>query len=138
MRRTYGLVGVLLLIGFSACLDPCGNDILTEMRSPDGRLRFVVFQRDCGATTEFSTQVSIVTSDAGFLTAPTWLRSTPSGNVFVADTNHGEAPSGPGGGPVVQVEWLGSNRLKIIHDKRARVFKSEQSVYGVSVGYVSQ
>lgn len=132
------LLGVLSLIGFSACIDPCGNDILTEMRSPDGRLRFVVFQRDCGATTGFSTQVSIITSDAGFLTSPTWLRSTRSGNVFVADTNHGEAPSGPGGGPVVQVEWLGPNRLKIIHDKRARVFKSAQSAGGVSVEYVSQ
>ena len=137
MRRTIGLLSVLSLIG-STCVDPCGNDILTEMRSPDGRLRFVVFQRDCGPTTGFSTQVSILTSDAGFLTTPTWLRSTRSGNAFVADTNHGEAPSGPGGGPVVQVEWLGPNRLKIIHDKRARVFKSAQSVNGVSVEYVSQ
>jgi hypothetical protein len=77
--------------------------------------------------------VSIIPSGEQLLTAPTGLRSTQSGNVFVADDNHAEAPSGPGGGPIVQVEWLGPTVLKITHDKRARVFKAESSVNGVNV-----
>ena len=123
------LAGLVLLIGHVACVDPCGNDVLTEARSPDGRLKAVVFQRDCGATTGFSTQVSVIPSGESFLTAPTWLRSTRGGNVFVADTNHGEAPSGP----VVQVEWLDPTHLRITHDKRARVFSSATSIHGVRV-----
>ena len=133
MRSVLPLFGMLLLPGLSGCIDPCGNDILTETRSPDGRFKVVVFQRDCGATTGSSTQVSIIPSGEEFLTAATSWRSTQSGNVFVADTNHGEAPAGPGGGPVVQVEWLDPTHLRVTHDKRARVASSATSVNGVNV-----
>jgi len=132
------LFGLLLLGGPAACIDPCGNDVLTETRSPDGRLKVIVFQRDCGATTGFSTQVSVISSREPFLTAPTSFRSTQSGNVFVADTNRREAPSGPGGGPVVQVEWLDAKHLKITHDRRARVFRSATSINGVNVEHESK
>jgi hypothetical protein len=37
----------------------CGNYVVAEKISPDGRRKVVVFQRDCGATTGFSTQVSL-------------------------------------------------------------------------------
>jgi hypothetical protein len=115
------LVGIVLLAGFGGCVDPCGNEVISEVPSPDRRLKAIVFERDCGATTDFSTQVSVMPSGQQFLTRATWLRSTASGNVFVADTNHGEAPPGPRGGPDVQVRWLGPTRLSISHDRRARV-----------------
>ena len=137
-RITALLAGLVLLAGHVACVDPCGNDVLTEARSPDGRLKAVVFQRDCGATTGFSTQVSVIPSGESLLTAPTWLRSTEGGNVFVADTNHGKAPSGPGGGPVVKVEWLDATHLRITRDNRARVFKSAASIHGVNVTLASK
>jgi hypothetical protein len=38
----------------------CGNYIHREYNSPDSTLKAVVFQRDCGATTGFSTQISIL------------------------------------------------------------------------------
>jgi hypothetical protein len=132
------IIGIILLLTFSACVDPCANDVLNELRSPDGRLKVVVFQRDCGATTGFSTQVSIIPSTQELLTSPTRFRSTPSGNVFVADTNHGAAPSGRGGGPIVKVEWLAPTRLKISYDHRARVFSSATSLDGVNVNYVAE
>jgi hypothetical protein len=64
----------------------CANDLLTEIPSPDGALKAVVFQRDCGATTSFSTQISILWTN----------RPLPNetGNLFVADTDHGKAPRG--------------------------------------------
>ena len=37
----------------------CGNTLLAETPSPEGNLRAVVFERNCGATTSFSTQVSV-------------------------------------------------------------------------------
>jgi hypothetical protein len=121
------LIGMLLLLSVSACVDPCGNQVLAETPSPGGRFKAVVFQRDCGATTGFSTQVSLIPSGDKVVS---W-----SGNVFVADANHGEAPSGPSGGPAVQVEWFGPTDLRITHDKRARVFLATTSVNGVHVEY---
>jgi hypothetical protein len=86
-----------------------------------------VFQRDCGATTGFSTQISILPVDEKM--------PNEGGNVFVADSNHGAAPSGRGGGPIVEVRWLNESELLIKHDSRARVFQSEQSLRGVKIHY---
>jgi hypothetical protein len=38
----------------------CANEVLSQTVSPDAKMKAVVFQRDCGATTGFSTQVSII------------------------------------------------------------------------------
>lgn len=38
----------------------CGNYIHSQTASPDKKYEAVIFQRDCGATTGFSTQVSII------------------------------------------------------------------------------
>ena len=65
----------------------CGNEVVAQYPSPNGLERLVVFQRDCGATTGFSTQASILPIGKGL--------KDDSGNVFIADTDHGAAPSGP-------------------------------------------
>jgi hypothetical protein len=105
----------------------CENTTLAQAVSPRGAHRAVVFARSCGATTGFSTQVSVVPARAGL--------ANEGGNVFVADTDHGAAPSGPGGGPVVEVAWLDESRLVIRHDPRARVFHSEPRAGAVQVTY---
>ncbi len=108
--------------------DGCGNEVIQEIVSPDKRLKAVIFQRDCGATTDFSTQVSIL--DAGEKLPP------QGGNVFVCDSSHGKAPAGAGGGPPVEVTWIANDALKIIHDTDARIFfaankyKNAEIVYG--------
>lgn len=38
----------------------CANRVAVEAKSPDNRYKAVIFERDCGATTDFSTQVSIL------------------------------------------------------------------------------
>ncbi len=38
---------------------PCVNTLITEVSSPDNKLKASVFVRDCGATTDYSTHVSI-------------------------------------------------------------------------------
>ena len=79
----------------------CRNEVLSELPNPDRQTRAVIFQRDCGSATGFSTQVSVLKSEEDL--------KNKVGNVFVADTNHGEAPSGIGGGPNVTIEWLSQN-----------------------------
>lgn len=101
----------------------CENTTLAQAMSPRGAHRAVVFARSCGATTGFSTQVSVVPARAGL--------PNDVGNVFVADKAH----SGPGGGPVVEVAWLDESRLVIRHDPRARVFHSEPRAGAVQVTY---
>lgn len=78
--------------------DLCGNTLLAETPSPEGNLRAVVFERNCGATTSFSTQVSVIESGS---TLP-----NEGGNVFIATTGHGKAPSDQGWGPDVQILGL--------------------------------
>ena len=57
--------------------DMCGNYPYSEIASPNGDYKAVVFQRDCGATTGFSTQISIVKIDEGL--------ENKSGNIFIVD-----------------------------------------------------
>ena len=119
----------MLLIGSTAiaACSPCGSDVLAEVPAPGGRHRAVVFQYDCGATTGFSTQVSL-------------LRARESlsgiGNVFAADGDHGKAPAGPGGGPWVAVEWRGPDTLVVHRDSRARVFRADTLHGGIWVQHV--
>jgi hypothetical protein len=107
----------------------CVNTVLAETSSPDGKYRAITFGRDCGATTSSSTQVSVIRS--------WWYLRNTTGNLFIVDTDHGKALSGPGGGPDVQVSWVSPTMLSIAFHRNARVFKSESSHGAVSVSYKS-
>ena len=128
---TFILGCLLLLSAYSAgCLnltDGCRNEILRVHNSPTKQLKAVVFQRDCGATTGFSAQISILSANSDL--------SNEGGNVFAADTDHGKSPSSLGGGPHVEVEWKGESSLNIIYDNRARVFLRKDSQNGVTITY---
>ena len=123
------LLGAVGAGGYFLLSAGCGNEVLAQAASPTGSHKAIVFQRDCGATTGFSTQVSVLAqqSDLG----------NHAGNVFVADSNHGSAPAGPSGGPVVTVQWRAPNLLVIFHHATARVFKAESRVNLIEVRYES-
>jgi hypothetical protein len=38
----------------------CRNDLAAESVSPDKQYKAVIFKRDCGTTTGFNTQISIL------------------------------------------------------------------------------
>lgn len=57
----------------------CSNKIYREYLSPDRSLKAVVFQRDCGATTGFTTQISIIESHESL--------ENSAGNLFVVKRN---------------------------------------------------
>ena len=83
--------------------DMCGNSPSRTVISPDGRLKAVVFERDCGATTGFSMQVSVLGAKDRL--------PNKSGNVFVDGDN---AP--------VTVAWASANNLTVRYNPQARVF----------------
>ena len=51
-------IAIYSMAGFS--LVSCENTLIEEVDSPDGVWKIVVFDRGCGATTGFSTQVDIL------------------------------------------------------------------------------
>jgi len=103
----------------SAC-GLCTNEEIARFPSPDGMLEAVLFERNCGASTDFSTQVTIVR--AGF------SMTNQAGDAFVADANHGSAKRAWWGGPAVELRWLDSNTLLIRYDEAARVIASPKAV----------
>ena len=89
----------------------CGNQVHNEYFSPDGSLKVIVFERDCGATTGFSTQISVTKSDD--------LLPNESGNVFII-----------AGHPLTaapEVSWKNNSTLVILHRLNDLVFKAERS-----------
>jgi hypothetical protein len=101
-----------------AASSSCANSPIAEYLAPSGGIKAVVFERDCGATTGFSTQVSLLSIG----------RSLPneSGNIFVADHAGG-----------IRVSWRSDAQLRIEHHANARLFKAEPKYENVSVEYVS-
>ena len=65
----FGIISVIVTIimfaqssnysALSALDDLCGETIKTEVKSPSGRYVATIFERDCGATTDFATIVSL-------------------------------------------------------------------------------
>lgn len=95
------LVGIALFMWYE--LDGifdgmCGNEIYTETWSPTKEYRVVVFQRDCGATTDFSTQVSI-------LAAADQLSSDDVGNAYIASEHPDQSQ--------LVITWLRSDLVSI-------------------------
>lgn len=121
-------IGVLFY-WFSRQPEACRNEVISESSSPNGKIRIVVFQRDCGGTTGFSTQASVLSTDQPL--------QNDEGNLFIADTGHGVAPAGHGGGPSLRVAWESNQSVVLTYHPKARVFYSATEVEGVRARYVT-
>lgn len=117
---------MLAFLALSGCSDACQDTVASSSLSPNGALAAVLFQRDCGATTGFSTQISILQPDD---------KPTGGGNVFIADDNHGAARVGSWDGSWAEATWLASDHLLIRYAAKSRLFKRSDSVSGVKISY---
>jgi len=114
-----GALIVFLALAVAGCLGPpCVNTVLEEKPSPDGERNIIVFSRDCGATTGFSTQGTILKRGQQL--------PNQAGNTFVID--HGGA----------KVAWESKGVLLVVFERGARIFKQEPAVAGVTVEYRSE
>jgi hypothetical protein len=117
---------LLVVVVGTACVNlagDCSNSIKREVLSPNGKMKAVIFGRDCGATVGFNTQVSVLPSSSKL--------PNDGGNVFVADGGSGKEPAGP----AVSVSWTNDSELLVTYDKSARVFHNEPSIGNVRVKY---
>jgi len=102
-----GFVGILIYFAD----EMCENQIYKEYLSPNKSLKAIIFQRDCGATTSFSTQISILDSDEKL--------GNKSGNIFIIKGYPNEvAPT---------LNWESDNKLNIQHSLNGNEFKAKNS-----------
>lgn len=102
------IVGYLLISGLNLLFgDLCGNDMVSETYSPDKTMKVVVFRRSCGATTGYSTHVSIVNA---------WdkLSNDQVRNVYGVDD---EIP--------LDIKWSGNENVRIVRSVLSTTFTKE-------------
>lgn len=97
----------------------CGNDIVAQLASPDKKHRAVLFQRDCGATTGFSTQVSILNERENL--------ENSGGNILIADDHPNNNR--------FELSWVDSRTLLIKNTKTANALKKEGALGSIVVRY---
>ena len=117
---------IALSLCLFGCADPCLNTPVDQAISPDGKLKAAIFVRDCGATSTWSTQVSIIEAGDSY---------GPRGNIFIVDDGHNDVERNAARGPQVDVEWTGSNRLLITYAARSRTFLQEYEFDGIAINY---
>jgi hypothetical protein len=113
----------LLAAGLVGCADGCENTPIQTVAAPSGHQKAVLFERNCGATTDFTTQISLVEGGA---------KASGKGNVFIAD---GGLKAASWGGPWAEVSWLSPGRLLVKYDASARVFEQHENVDGVRISF---
>jgi len=106
----------------------CGNRLASSILSPDRTNKVVIFERSCGATTDFSTQVSLIRAGDS-------LRGD-GGNIFIADSDHGKVTSySPIGGPRVEASWKDETHLEIQYSPGSRIFLKNSTLNGIQIMY---
>lgn len=114
-RKPLMFVWLVVVILFGCDSPPllfdCANTVDSVVESPDKQLRAIVFERNCGATTGFSTQISIIKAGD---TLP-----NEGGNVYVASGHLGRVGT--------EMDWAGSRNLLIHKTLTGAEFKAEHS-----------
>lgn len=116
----------LTLAVLTGCSDVCSNTVVQQVNAPNGQHSAVMYQRDCDATTGFSTQISLVAR-----------ADQPDGgeNTFRADDDHGAASVGHWGGPWAEMRWLAPDHLLVRYADKSRIFEQDEHVSGVQISY---
>lgn len=102
----------------------CGEELLHEAYSSETKYKALVLERNCGATTGFSTLVSIQFSDSDY-----------KKDIFLGDDDHGATPHGRGRSTRVEAEWISKDSLAIYHHEKARVFLSKKKGENLTIIY---
>jgi hypothetical protein len=111
------------------------TEVVGDVPSPDGKWDVLLMVRNAGATTDFSTQLSIVPTGERLSREIAFCRP---GNVFIADGNHGAVTVDNRGLMHVDVVWQSPNLLLITFPRSARVFKQEPRFQSVFINYGDQ
>jgi hypothetical protein len=104
--------------------------VVADVASPSGAHRAIIFERDCGATTSWSTQVAIIRQGDTFREDPTWWAATEAGSALVIK----DRATRPGvDGTTVEATWSDNTHLVLEYDAGAAVAGSAESVEGIAI-----
>lgn len=107
--------------------DMCGNEVIEEIKSPDKTLKAIIFIRDCGATTGYSTQLSILELEDRL--------GNETGNTLILSDKFGEGLSFDNGGAKVKAVWTSENSLTIYFDNKIEFTKKEEEIKDIEISY---
>lgn len=124
MGRQYLILAATFFL--AACSDDCVNTEISTIVAPDRKVRAVMFERNCGATTGFTTQIAIVKPGEQLL---------PSKTVYRADDNHGAAFTGNWGGPWAEMKWADSRHLLIRYAAKSSLYQKQVEADGIEIDY---
>ena len=114
MRWTLAIL--IMAASIEGCAPMCENEVSATVLSPSGKRKAVVFDRGCGATVGFNTQVSVLSAEA--------VLPDDGGNVLIVDDDV----------PLV-LHWESDGSLQIAGALTSRIFKQEHVVAGVRITY---
>ncbi|MFC4687100.1 DUF5412 family protein [Epilithonimonas pallida] len=127
-----GIIGIIIffIVAFNSfASDMCGTKLVESKVSPNGKLKILVFSVNCGAISDFSTQISIVDSDY-------ILKNDDVGNIFSADSDHGKAKMNKDREIIeLKTRWINNNSLEIEYTENARIFKNNDERNDVQIIY---
>ncbi len=113
------LLVILLFVSLTSCdADLCGNELIREVTSPDGKYIASIFERNCGATTPYIRVVNLRLSDEKF---------APEEDDDWVFTIHGQSD--------VKVSWVADGELKITYSGAGDQPTQRRKWKDVSVSY---
>lgn len=116
MIRPFPICLALFSLGCSGT--ECANETITEVVSPNGTKKIVLFSRNCGATTGFNTQGTILNRGDSL--------PNESGSAFIIDSGS------------AKVSWADDSKIVVTLEGSARAFKKETFDRGVAIEYQSK
>jgi hypothetical protein len=119
---------VLAGIVFFALNPIAGNSIIERVYSSDNINIIYIFDRNAGAKTGYSTQVSIIRTNRKF--------GNSIGNTFVCDDDHGKVKDlNSIGGPNIKAIWISNNNIVIYYPKMTRIYKKKNIIGSIRIEY---
>ncbi|MGY8908899.1 MAG: DUF5412 family protein [Flavobacteriales bacterium] len=128
MKTIYKILIGFLIIGLSVFIyfcfifssilgsnDMCGNTIIETKFSPNQNNKIVLFHRSCGATTGFSTQVSILEKDNDL--------EIENSAILIIDKDS------------LDIKWINDDEVSIEINKNSEVFKKQNHFNGIKINY---
>jgi hypothetical protein len=108
----------------------CSNDVISTAPAPGGLRQAIVFVRNCGATTRYGTNVSVLSAGDNI--------GDEAGSIFLVD----EPPFNTVlrnriGGPRVEVRWLGADSLLVSYASGVEIHRQVLVEQGVHVRYAT-
>ncbi|MFC3552483.1 hypothetical protein ACFOLC_15875 [Lysobacter cavernae] len=116
MKPSWKFIAMFAISAALSGCDTCSNEVVQTVLSPSGQRKAIVFNRNCGATVGFNTQLSIIPAHDDL--------PPDSGNTLVLD---GTIP--------LRMKWQSDSDLTVLWSGSAKIFEQQRSVGDVSVTY---